>query len=218
MAHAPGGQCRPTQGGFGTGLAAAPPISMPTVGVASSAEERVAESFGRLELAPTASELPADVIVSILISARADDIAHAAAVCTHWWALVKVAVQRLVPGCTLRQFAAQEQMTLTVGASPPDRQWDAEWGPLLLEEFRLRGYPGPSPQDVALGEHSIEAMMRALVLPISWLKQAGWTAAQAEPATLLGFCGRAALGRALRERSPVYAASSHLLHGVLSAR
>ena len=54
-------------------------------------------------------------------------------------------------------------------------------------------------------------MMRALVLPITWLREAGWTAAQAEPATLLGFCGRAALGRALRERSSVYAASSHLL-------
>ena len=118
------------------------------------------------------------MIVTVFMCAGSQALARATVVCKHWRALVQVAVRRLGPGC-LRHLAAREDLVQRVGEHP-ERLWSAEWGPLLAEEFRLRGYPGPNPEDVALGEHSIEAMLRALVLPISWLLEAGWEAKQAE--------------------------------------
>ena len=106
---------------------------------------------------------------------------------------------------------------------PPDHGWGEEWHALVLEEFGIRGYGQRPREDVtaadhALGaEHSIRTMEAALAQPIAWLVAAGWDAAVAGPCTLLGFCGRAALGRALAGSSRRYAACTHLIVDALQS-
>lgn len=179
----------------------------------------VATRLEKLSLDPSepAGLLPEDVVSAILMFCTPSDLARAKCACRSWSSLVAMVCHRHCPGSTLRQLAAEERLRSRIGTRPA-RLWSSEWGDLLAEDFRLRGFPGPTPHEIALGEHSIEVMLRALSLPISWLKEAGWTAAHAEPATLLGFCGRAALGRALCERRSAYASCMHLLHDVFTAR
>lgn len=112
----------------------------------------------------------------------------------------------------LRRRAARERLENAVGPKP-DHPWQAEWRSVVLEEFRLRGYGALA--EVA-EQHTVQNLEACLAQPIEWLRsRSSAFSATAASCTLLGFCGRAALGRALAARDPCYAACTHVLAGSL---
>eukprot|EP00747_Dinoflagellata_sp_TGD_P218909 gnl/TRDRNA2_/TRDRNA2_91094_c0_seq1.p1 gnl/TRDRNA2_/TRDRNA2_91094_c0~~gnl/TRDRNA2_/TRDRNA2_91094_c0_seq1.p1 ORF type:complete len:331 (+),score=55.08 gnl/TRDRNA2_/TRDRNA2_91094_c0_seq1:62-1054(+) len=100
------------------------------------------------------------------------------------------------------------------------RTWKDEWPALRAEEIRLRGQersfrrgdfdPG--------GKAHIDVVLEHFSVFVSWQLRNGWDKAQAEAYTVLASCGRAALARALREGSPCYAASQHIVFSALRDR
>eukprot|EP00747_Dinoflagellata_sp_TGD_P181337 gnl/TRDRNA2_/TRDRNA2_35142_c0_seq1.p1 gnl/TRDRNA2_/TRDRNA2_35142_c0~~gnl/TRDRNA2_/TRDRNA2_35142_c0_seq1.p1 ORF type:complete len:342 (-),score=66.50 gnl/TRDRNA2_/TRDRNA2_35142_c0_seq1:165-1190(-) len=103
---------------------------------------------------------------------------------------------------------------------PADRTWRDEWVALRMEELRLQGQEYLAQQkhfEPGAPAH-IDQMLKHLTGYVQWQVSAGWDRQGAEAYTLLASCGRAALSRALREHSDVYAASQNLVVDILSER
>eukprot|EP00747_Dinoflagellata_sp_TGD_P214547 gnl/TRDRNA2_/TRDRNA2_87389_c0_seq1.p1 gnl/TRDRNA2_/TRDRNA2_87389_c0~~gnl/TRDRNA2_/TRDRNA2_87389_c0_seq1.p1 ORF type:complete len:334 (-),score=63.24 gnl/TRDRNA2_/TRDRNA2_87389_c0_seq1:58-1059(-) len=104
--------------------------------------------------------------------------------------------------------------------SPRQRTWRDEWVEVRTEELRLQGqeYLAKAEHFEPGGPGCVEQMLQHLAKYIQWQVDAGWERKQAEAYTLLAACGRAALARALRDKSDVYACSQKLIVEVLKER
>ena len=169
-----------------------------------------------------------DVQALVISSLEAVSMVSASCTCRKFHRLaLLVAAQRLAEERTgvraddeepnlLRRIRSLELYRERIGPRPKGRDWRAEWPALIREEFCSRGYASEAE---ALGAaHSIDALTQALQVPIGWLDAAGWPENVTTPCSLLGFCGRTALGRALHQRDPAYAASQWLCSTALLER
>lgn len=159
--------------------------------------------------------LPDDVLLVVLASLSASQLVACSRVSTKFSVLSRqVARQRTATNFptegvgSLRRLRAMELLEDRVGPQPTSLdRWRDDWSELIKEECILRGYSSAA----ALGPvRSIEVLAQALQLPISWLEDAGWPSHFAMPCSLLGFCGRAALGRAMKDSDSAYSASQWL--------
>ena len=108
-----------------------------------------------------------------------------------------------------------------IGA-PPKRHWTEEWIKLKAESYRLSGQGEATPEDderYVMENDTIEKYKNQAGIKedIDVLEEFGWPRERAETYTLLFTCSNA-LGRALRERDPCYAASIYALSDVLFAQ
>eukprot|EP00747_Dinoflagellata_sp_TGD_P169765 gnl/TRDRNA2_/TRDRNA2_199616_c0_seq1.p1 gnl/TRDRNA2_/TRDRNA2_199616_c0~~gnl/TRDRNA2_/TRDRNA2_199616_c0_seq1.p1 ORF type:complete len:365 (-),score=36.85 gnl/TRDRNA2_/TRDRNA2_199616_c0_seq1:97-1191(-) len=103
---------------------------------------------------------------------------------------------------------------------PTNRTWRDEWVQVRMEELVLQGQEHRARREDFEdgGSASIDKMLQHLSSYIYWQVKQGWRRDHAEAYTILVSCGRAAMSRALRENSPVYAASQHLVFDVLCTR
>lgn len=105
-----------------------------------------------------------------------------------------------------------------VGACP-ERTWRDEWVPMRMEQLRSVGASNASRKECGPGgSESIETWAKMRVASIGWKTGAGWPQEHALAYTLLTSSNRAALARSVRERSPKYAASLHLITRALGER
>ena len=105
---------------------------------------------------------------------------------------------------------------------PPRHTWQDEWIKLKAESYRLSGQGEATPEDDEryVREHDpIEKykLQEGVKQDIEHLVDNGWSVSSAEVYTLLFTCADA-LGRALRERDPCYAASTYALSEALFAQ
>lgn len=130
------------------------------------------------------------------------------------------------PHCLVATAAAAERapspMLVTnvkrrVGPMPLTRTWRDEWADLNSRNGELCGIV-PAPADLGDAEHSIKQWIERRARSIAWKVEAGWNRAQAQAYTLVTVRGTAALARALQDGDSRFAASTHLVCGILSAR
>eukprot|EP00747_Dinoflagellata_sp_TGD_P016673 gnl/TRDRNA2_/TRDRNA2_125280_c0_seq2.p1 gnl/TRDRNA2_/TRDRNA2_125280_c0~~gnl/TRDRNA2_/TRDRNA2_125280_c0_seq2.p1 ORF type:complete len:314 (+),score=47.13 gnl/TRDRNA2_/TRDRNA2_125280_c0_seq2:86-1027(+) len=96
--------------------------------------------------------------------------------------------------------------------------WRDEWVAMRTEELELSGQKVPRSHFEYGAPGSIDQMAQALREYIAWQVDAGWPPEHAVPYTLLAVCGRAAMARALRDKSNDYRASTELVRNVLQDR
>eukprot|EP00966_Prymnesium_polylepis_P206873 4792082-Prymnesium_polylepis.1 len=99
--------------------------------------------------------------------------------------------------------------------SPPGRSWRAEWVPLMIEWLYANGYPSLANAEYVESNNSVTTNVGDYSSEIHALVDAGWCREDAEACTLLTNDGRPGMARALREGSPIYAASTYALCDVL---
>ena len=105
---------------------------------------------------------------------------------------------------------------------PPSRTWDDEWVKLKAESYRLSGQGEETVEEdeAYVREHDSIAKyveQEGVKMDIEYLIQQNWPAERARTYALLFTCADA-LGRALRERDPCYAASTYALGEALFAQ
>ena len=107
--------------------------------------------------------------------------------------------------------------------APPARQWVDEWIPARAETTRIRHAAAKGMDPAAIPEQQIRSsernvahnqplaqMMDKYKYMIDRMVAAGWPRADAEPVTVISRCCDTAIGRALRERNPRFAAMTYV--------
>ena len=178
------------------------------------------------------TRVPSHRLILLIVSELpATDLARTYITSKHLSSAASItAAQRMIElGATparinaFRRLAAHEALVAAVGPKPTNRRWSSEWNALAAEEFTLRGF-GSSSTVTLFDESQVLALEAALAQPratsvraLSWAS--GWPAeGGAGVVALLGFCGRAALSRALSANDPCYVASTHLIAHALQER
>ena len=110
----------------------------------------------------------------------------------------------------------ESRLTLVIGPRPEERTWCDEWVPLWLERARLEGkvYEWPVPPEYLLqagGSDSVMTSQRDQASAIDSVVALGWKRPLAMAFTLLNNLFAAPLAHAVAERSPRYAAATHMI-------
>jgi hypothetical protein len=125
--------------------------------------------------------------------------------------------------CWPRALFALERLEAAVGPMPASRSWWHEWEPLRMLEVKLT-LPQSAAQQLTSdrfrpgGDKAVLPLLRHYASGLSWMLHAGWPICDAAAVMLLSAYGPAAMGHAVRERSPVLAASAHMLSSALFSR
>ena len=97
----------------------------------------------------------------------------------------------------------------------PSHTWVDEWPRMHLEEYRLQGVRRSLSW---VRKHDrLEGAIARMRDRIDWKLAAGWEQADAEAVTCISSSGLSAVARAIHDRSPEFAASTHVLHRALVA-
>lgn len=121
-----------------------------------------------------------------------------------------------------RSLHAIELLQAAVGPRPTHPWWQ-EWAAMRMEEARITSHHGVVVvADVASylpgGERSIGSLLRQYAGGLSWMLDAGWPLTHAASTMLLLACGSSAIGYSIRQRTPQFAASAHMLADALRQR
>ena len=119
----------------------------------------------------------------------------------------------------VRTLHAIETVETYVGPRPVGRAWWNEWPALRRAESSST--TSEVIDDAAFGRggsHSIKVLLSQHAASLSWMVDAGWTPLHASITMLLLACTAAAIGRAIRDRSPAFAATVHALTDAMRQR
>lgn len=119
----------------------------------------------------------------------------------------------------VRTLHAIETVETYVGPRPVGRSWWDEWPALRRAESSST--TAEAIDDAAFGRggsHSIKVLLSQHAASLSWMVDAGWTPLHASITMLLLACTAAAIGRAIRNRSPAFAATVHALTDAMRQR
>ena len=110
----------------------------------------------------------------------------------------------------------EARLEAVIGPRPEERTWCDEWVPLWLERARLEGkvYEWPVPPEYLLqagGSDSVMTSQRDQASAIDSVVALGWKRPLAMAFTLLNNLFAAPLAAAVAERSPRYAAATHMI-------
>jgi hypothetical protein len=145
---------------------------------------------------------------------------HAAAVVSasrHELASIVGAQARPAP-LWLRAHAATSELETRIGPRHATRPWWAEYVPLMTAESASHEQTVDVRTYMRGGHHSLSALLRRHARSLAWMVDAGWPPSHAAPVMVLCSCAAAAIGGAIRQRSPAYTASVHAVCEALRAR
>ena len=104
-----------------------------------------------------------------------------------------------------------------VGPKPTDRSWRDEWLALKQETALRMGFPSPTPEDtLGNGMYSCTSKVRDYQDQVQFKLERGWQREHAEAHVCLSGVTSAAIAASVKECSPRYAASVHIISEGLS--